>query len=74
MSRLFPNLFSPLEIKGTRFKNRLFFAAHGTGYAEDGGVGSAGYEYYRARVTQGTSLLVTKATQVVPLRVRSTHN
>ena len=34
MSRAFPKLFSPLEIKGTRFKNRLFFAAHGTGYAE----------------------------------------
>ena len=67
MSRLFPNLFSPLDIKGVRFKNRLFFAAHGTGYAEDGGVGSAGYEYYRARVTRGPSLLVTEATQVVPL-------
>ena len=46
MSALFPHLFSPLEIRGRRFKNRLFMAAHGTGYAEDGTVGDTGYEYY----------------------------
>ena len=46
MSRLFPNLFSPFQIRGKHFKNRLFLAAHGTGYAEYGGVGSRALEYY----------------------------
>ena len=42
MSQLFPHLFSPLEIRGRHFKNRLFMAAHGTGYAESGTVGDTG--------------------------------
>ena len=67
MSKLFPHLFTPLEIRGKRFKNRLFLAAHGTGYAEDGGVGDTGFAYYEARVTRGISLLTTEAMQVVPL-------
>ncbi len=66
MSKMFPNLFSPTEIRGKRLKNRLFLAAHGTGLAEDGKVGGAGYEYYKARVTRGIGLLITEATQVVP--------
>lgn len=64
---LFPNTFSSLEIRGKRFKNRLYFAPHGTGYAEDGKVGGQGYEYYKARVTNNISLLISEATQVVPL-------
>jgi len=67
MSKLFPNTFSPLEIRGKTFKNRLYFAPHGTGYAENGKVGGQGYEYYKARVTNGISLLISEATQVVPL-------
>ncbi len=67
MSRLFPHLFSPFKIKGKRFKNRLFMAAHGTGYAEDGGVGERALEYYRARISEGIGLLITEATHVVPI-------
>lgn len=67
MSRLFPNLFSPFEIGRKQFKNRIFLAAHGTGYAEDGGVGDRALAYYRARITRGIGLLITEASHVVPI-------
>jgi 2,4-dienoyl-CoA reductase-like NADH-dependent reductase (Old Yellow Enzyme family) len=67
VSKLFPNLFSSFEIKGKRFKNRLFLPAHGTGYAESGGVGGQGFAYYKARVSRGIGLLITEASQVVAL-------
>jgi len=67
MSRLFPNLYSPFEIRGKRFKNRLFLAAHGTGYAQDGGIGERALAYYKARITRGIGLLITEATHVVPI-------
>ena len=66
MSELFPTLFSPFEIRGKRFKNRIFLPAHGTGYADAGTVGDRGLAYYRTRVTRGISLLITEATHVVP--------
>ena len=56
MSKLFPALFSAFEIKGKTFKNRLFLPAHGTGYAERGGVGDQGFAYYQARVSRGIGL------------------
>ena len=67
MSKLFPALFSAFEIKGKTFKNRLFLPAHGTGYAERGGVGDQGFAYYQARVSRGIGLLITEASQVVAL-------
>ena len=70
MSELFPTLFSPFEIKGRRFRNRLFLPAHGTGYAEDGRVGERALAYYRARVARGIALLTTEAQQVVPYEGR----
>ena len=71
MSMLFPNLFSPFEIKGKRFKNRLFLPAHGTGYAENGRVGDRGFAYYQARVNRGIGLLITEANQIVSLEGQS---
>ena len=68
MSSDFPNLFERFELRGKRFKNRLFFGPHGTGYAEGGGIGERGLAYYKARVDHGVALLVTEAHQVVPLR------
>ncbi len=67
VSDLFPTLFSPFEVRGKRFKNRIFLPAHGTGYADAGTVGDRGLAYYRARVTRGISLLITEATHVVAL-------
>ena len=66
MSKLFPNLFSPFEIRGKPFKNRLFLAPHGTGYAENGGLGDRGFAYYEARVKNHIALLTSEASPVVP--------
>ena len=71
MSNMFPTLFSPLEIRGKRFKNRIFLGPHGTGYADRGTVGDRGLAYYRARITRGIGLLITEATHVVPLEAQS---
>ena len=67
MSQRFPHLFSPFEIKGKRFKNRLFLPAHGTGYAEGGAVGDRGLAYYQARISRGIGLLITEANQIVSM-------
>jgi len=67
MKVLYPTLVSPFEIRGQTFKNRIFLPAHGTGYAQAGSVGERALAYYRRRVTGGISLLITEATQVVPL-------
>lgn len=60
-------LTAPFEIRGTRFKNRMFMAPHGTGYARGGGWAEQALAYYRARLEGGVSLVVTEATQVVPV-------
>ena len=66
VSKLFPNLFSSFEIRGKRFKNRIFLPAHGTGYA--GSHNDARRQaYYRARVSGGISLLITEAMHVIEL-------
>ena len=71
MSQLFPHLFSPFEIRGKHFKNRLFFPAHGTGFAENGRVGDRALAYYEARVSRGVGLLITEASQIVSLAGQS---
>ena len=60
-------LISPVEIRGARFKNRMFMAPHGTGYAKGGGWGEQALAYYKARLKGGAALIVTEATQVVPV-------
>lgn len=60
-------LISPVEIRGARFKNRMFMAPHGTGYAKGGGWGEQALAYYKARLKGGVALIVTEATQVVPV-------
>ncbi len=74
VSDLFPTLFSPFEVRGKRFKNRIFLPAHGTGYADAGTVGDRGLAYYRARITRGISLLITEATHVVALEEQNTRS
>ena len=71
MSQLFPHLFSPFEIRGRRFKNRLFLPAHGTGFAENGKVGDRALAYYKARVSRDIGLLITEASQIVSLEGQS---
>jgi 2,4-dienoyl-CoA reductase-like NADH-dependent reductase (Old Yellow Enzyme family)/thioredoxin reductase len=63
----FPRLFSPIDLRGTRLKNRICLAAHGTGMAEGGTLGNAVLAYYEARVRNGVGLVVSEAHHVVPI-------
>ena len=63
----FPNLFMPFKLRGKQFKNRMFLAAHGTGYSK-GTLSDRAIAYYRARLEGGVGLIVTEGTQVVPCR------
>src|SRR6056297_2420840 len=63
----FPRLFSPFELRGKTFRNRLFLAPHGTGYASGGRLGKAAIAYYEERLKGGVGLLYTEATQVVSI-------
>ena len=65
-NRYFPELFTPFALRGKHFKNRIFFAPHGTGYAEAGGLSARALAYYEARLKGGAALIVSEATQVVP--------
>ncbi len=67
MSKQFPSVFEPLEIRGKPFKNRFFMAAHGTGYAEEGGVGPAQLAYFEERLKNDIALLISEASPVTPL-------
>jgi 2,4-dienoyl-CoA reductase-like NADH-dependent reductase (Old Yellow Enzyme family) len=43
------NHFSPFEIRGKRFKNRVFFSPYGTAYKEGGALDERGPTYSAAR-------------------------
>ena len=60
MPNAFPLLFSPLEIRGTEFRNRIFFSGHGTRLA-DGAPGDELIAYHAARAKGGAALIVTEA-------------
>ncbi len=62
----FPKLFATFHLRGKTFKNRLFLAAHGTGYSK-GTLSERAMAYYQARLEGGVSLIVTEGTQVVPM-------
>ena len=63
----FPELFSPTEIRGIPFKNRLFFGPHGTGMSEGGLLGARQIAYYEARIRNDIGLIFTEAHHVEPL-------
>lgn len=62
---MFPHLFSPFRLRGKRFKNRIFLAAHGTGHPDNGEIGERMLAYYRARIEADLAMLVTEAFPVV---------
>ncbi|MHB1220223.1 MAG: oxidoreductase [Alphaproteobacteria bacterium] len=63
MPNAFPLLFSPFEIRGTEFRNRIFFSGHGTRLA-DGAPGDELIAYHTARARGGAALIVTEAVGV----------
>ncbi|ODU04016.1 MAG: hypothetical protein ABS81_11950 [Pseudonocardia sp. SCN 72-86] len=59
-------LHSPLQLGPLRLKNRVVFAAHLTGYAEDGLPSRRHVDYYAARAAGGAGLVITEEHAVHP--------
>lgn len=56
IDRKYPNLFSPLKVRGTSFKNRIFFSAHNHPQCRANGVlTDEGIAYYEARARGGAA-------------------
>lgn len=60
----FPNLFSPLQIRGARLKNRIMSTGHDTTLPTDGTVNDALIAYHTARAKGGAGLIVTQVAGV----------
>ena len=61
----FPNLFSPLTIRGTTFRNRIMSTGHGTSMATDGTVNDRLLAYHEARAAGGAGRLPGGEVEVV---------
>ena len=65
MSKHYPALFQPIEIKGLKLKNRLVVPPMGSGFAaEDGSVTERLITYHEARARGGFSLITLEVTAV----------
>lgn len=58
MATAHPRLFSPVEIRGRRLRNRIVFGAHTANMAEDGLPTERHVAYYRERAIGGAAMLV----------------
>ncbi|GAY08989.1 FAD-dependent oxidoreductase [Pseudonocardia sp. N23] len=59
-------LFSSIDVGPLRLRNRVVFAAHLTGFAEDGLPSSRHVDHYAARAAGGAGLVVTEEHAVHP--------
>lgn len=66
MSKLFPHLFSPFEIRGLEIKNRIFSTGHDTDLARAGLPTEALIAYQAARAKGGAGLIVIQVVAVHP--------
>ena len=64
MSRLFPHLFRPLELRHRTLKHRLNFGAHTANMAEGGLPGERHLGYYRERAMGGAAMIVVEPVPV----------
>lgn len=71
MSTQLPNLFSPLTIRGHRFKNRIFSTGHMTVMLDGGYPGKQMIAYHEARAAGGAALIVIEAARAHPTGVSS---
>ena len=60
----FPNLFSPLTIRGVTLKNRIMSTGHDTVLPTDGTVNESLIAYHKARARGGAGLIVTQVAGV----------
>ncbi|GEL22538.1 hypothetical protein PSU4_14920 [Pseudonocardia sulfidoxydans NBRC 16205] len=59
-------LFTPLQLGPLRLRNRVVFAAHLTGFAEDGLPSRRHVDHYAARAAGGAGLVITEEHAVHP--------
>ena len=60
MSKLFPHLFQPLNIRHVTLKNRIVFGAHTANMTDDGLPGNRHIDYYRERAIGGAAMIVVE--------------
>ncbi len=60
----FPNLFSPLTIRGATLRNRIVFGSHTANMAEQGLPGERHLGYYRERAIGGAGMIVVEPVPV----------
>ncbi len=56
----FPNLFTPIVIRGKPVKNRVFVPGHNTALSESGRIGDAMLAYHEARMRGGVGMVMTE--------------
>ena len=70
----FPQLFSPIEIRGRSLRNRIVFGAHTANLSEQGLPGERHLAYYRERAKGGAAMLVIEPMPVHPAAVLTRGN
>ena len=56
----YENIFLPIEIRGVKFKNRIFSGPHNTALTRNGKISDELIAYHLARVRGGVSLIITE--------------
>lgn len=74
MSKLFPHLFSPIELRGHRLRNRIVFGAHTANMAEGGLPTERHAAYYAERAIGGAAMIVVEPMPVHPTAVLTRGN
>ena len=64
MSKLFPNLFSPVDLGPLRVRNRIFIPGHATALSDDSKVGDDLIAYHERRAANGVGLIITEVNVV----------
>ena len=66
MSTRFPQLLSPLELRGKRLPSRVVFTAHTVSFGQDHVPGERARDYYAARAAGGAGMIVMEPLPVLP--------
>lgn len=74
MSRQFPHLFMPLQLRGHTLRNRIVFGAHTANMAENGVPGERHVAYYAERAIGGAGMIVVEPMPVHPAAVLTRGN
>lgn len=74
MSRLFPHVFSPIELGGRTLRKRIVFGAHTANMAEGGLPTERHAAYYAERAIGGAAMIVVEPMPVHPAAVLTRGN